>query len=133
MSRLITLKILVILLVIISSVSVSAVEIFISPNGSDSGKGTFEKPFKTFGRVQEEVLKLKAKTDENITVQVRGGIYRIAETVRFRTQDGGEKNQQIIYKAYKNETPVISEGIKISGFEKESEMIWKHKLEQIYC
>ena len=51
-------------------------DFYISPNGSDSNPGTYEKPFATVTRARNAVrTMISAGLNEDVTVIIRGGIY----------------------------------------------------------
>ena len=49
-----------------------------------------------------------------ITVMVRGGEYRLLETVVFSPADAGSQTAPITFKAYPDERPVLTGGIKLT-------------------
>lgn len=76
-----------------------ALELYVSPNGSDQWSGTLNQvngagtdgPFKTLQRVQQEIRKLKAKRSLNgiTTVNIAGGTYYLEKTLSFDLRDSG--------------------------------------------
>jgi hypothetical protein len=53
-------------------------------------------------------------------VTLRGGVYRLTETLVFSLEDAGSTAGPISYIAYPGETPIISSGIVISGWRQSS-------------
>jgi parallel beta-helix repeat protein len=95
---------------------------YIAPNGDDRNSGTLEEPFASLIRARNAVRELKKeKHDGDITVCIRGGSYKIHETVVFDLKDSGHKDQVITYAAYPGEEPVFSSGVKITDWEKLTE------------
>ena len=90
--------------------------IYVSPTGSNAASGTESSPFKTLAKAQEKVRELKKSGSEGITVILRGGIFSIDKTLVFGLEDGGNKDRLITWKAYPGETPVLSSGIKLTGW-----------------
>ena len=68
-------------------------------------------------------LKISGLTDP-VTVLLRGGTYRVGETVEFLPVDSGAEHAPITYAAYPGEKPVVSGGIPITGWEKGEDGIW---------
>ncbi|MDF7825949.1 right-handed parallel beta-helix repeat-containing protein [Pontiellaceae bacterium B12227] len=93
-------------------------DFYVSPEGSDAGAGTLSSPFATLERARDAVRILKRKKTGDIVVLVRGGTYRLDETVVFGLKDSGENNSTIAYAAYPGETPVFSSGREIKGWKK---------------
>lgn len=89
-------------------------EIFVSPSGNDeTGDGTIEKPFATINGAKAY---LKGIRKSNVTVYLRGGIYRHDETITFDSTDSAMNGCTITYKAYQNEVPIISGGAEITNW-----------------
>ena len=63
-------------------------EIVVSPEGSDAARGTTEEPVASLRRAQ--VLARSALADgHRVTVTLRGGVYRLAETLVLTQEDSG--------------------------------------------
>lgn len=91
----------------------------VAPHGSDANEGTIEAPFATLGAARDAVRdKLAGEHQDNIVVLLREGVYRIEEAVAFGPEDGGRKQQRVTYRAYPEETAVVSGGRAITGWEK---------------
>ncbi|MHC4758474.1 MAG: right-handed parallel beta-helix repeat-containing protein [Planctomycetota bacterium] len=92
---------------------------YVAADGDDSNSGTKDKPFATLTKARDAVREYKKeKSEGDITVFIRGGSYKIHETIIFSLQDSGSKDQTITYTAYKNEVPVFTSGQEIRGWEK---------------
>lgn len=105
-------------------------QFFVSPDGSDSGEGSFESPFKTIGAARDAVRRLNGDMSGDIVVYLRGGDYRITEPVVFDTRDSGTNGHKIIYTAYKDEVPVINGAQKVSGWTKYNDKLWSAPLDR---
>ena len=105
-------------------------QFFVSPDGSDSGEGSFESPFKTIGAARDAVRRLNGDMSGDIVVYLRGGDYRITEPVVFDTRDSGTNGHKIIYTAYKDEVPVINGAQKVSGWTKYNDKLWSASLDR---
>ncbi|HOV68786.1 MAG TPA: hypothetical protein PLZ84_00505, partial [Clostridia bacterium] len=92
--------------------------IYVDPaRGKDTNSGLSARDaFKTIDRAMEEVRKQNMDMTEDITVFLRGGTYTLDDTIVFGPDDSGTNGFNVIYKAYKNEKPVISGGKKITGW-----------------
>jgi hypothetical protein len=88
-----------------------AAEFFVSPQGRDANPGTQARPFATLPRAQQAVR--QAPKGEASTVFLRGGTYYLPQTLVFTPEDSGTQNAPIAYRAYGDEEPVISGGVKL--------------------
>ncbi len=91
-------------------------EYWVSPNGSDAGTGSSDDPFLTIGHARDVIRASSSKGVCSINVNIKGGLYRITGPLIFGSQDSGTNIAQITYKAAPGETPVISGGVKVSGW-----------------
>ena len=120
----------IVMLIIMTSGLCSAAatdaDFYVSPKGSDAWSGTLAEPdearadgpFATLARARDAVRELKKSKSTDIVVLVRGGTYRLDETVVFGLADSGAGNATITYAAYPGEKPVFSGGREITGFKK---------------
>lgn len=88
-------------------------DIYVAPNGNDTGKGTIDSPFKTLARAKEEVKKLPKTKD--IVVELADGFYPVDSTIQFTSADSGNADCTIYYKAADGAKPVISGGTRLEG------------------
>lgn len=101
-------------------------DFFVSTKGSDSWSGKLAEPnadktdgpFATLERARLAVRKFKQDHAKDILVLIRGGVYKLEETVVFGLEDSGEKKSIITYAAYPEETPVFSAGKEITNWKK---------------
>lgn len=102
--------------------------VYVSPNGSDTFSGQFAEvtekdgPFKTLQRAKEVVRDLKKTTNGDIIVMLRGGNYYLDETFILGIEDSGKEGQNIVYKNYPGEKPVITTGTHITKWKKAVEL-----------
>jgi hypothetical protein len=91
--------------------SSSATDIIISPE---------TKTLHEALREARELRRLgKAASDEPIRIRMKGGIYPLYEPVFIRPEDSGTEQSPTLIEAMPGETPVVSGGIRISGWKKE--------------
>lgn len=109
-----------------------AADLFVSTEGSDAWTGTLDAPnpeasdgpFATIERARDAVRKLKAEgLKRDLVVQIRGGEYRLQETVVFGLEDSGAGDFTITYEAYPDETPVFSSDVDVEEWEPLSEPV----------
>ena len=98
------------------SSATSAKEFYVSPQGNDSSPGTKDLPLKTIAHAQSQVRAWnQANGNENITVLLSGGQYRLPETLVFGLEDAATDGHRIAYSAMPGETPVINSDVSIAA------------------
>lgn len=100
--------------------------LYVAPSGNDAWSGKLAAPnaTKTDGPLasltgaRDAIRKLKAAgpLTAPVEVRLRGGLYRPTEALALDPQDSGTATCPITYRAYPNETPILSGGVPISGF-----------------
>ncbi|MEW4491032.1 right-handed parallel beta-helix repeat-containing protein [Thalassoglobus sp. JC818] len=99
-------------------------DFYVSPRGSDTWSGTLSEPngqrtdgpFATLQRARDAVRESGKNRSGDIVVLVRGGIYRLNNTVVFGVQDSPTSEVTITYAAYPGETPVFSSAREVSAW-----------------
>jgi len=102
-------------------------DFFVATNGSDAWSGKLAQPnpaksdgpFQSLARARDAVREFKRQGDpREIVVLVRGGVYRLAETVTFSLEDSAPAGGTITYAAYGDETPIFTSAVPIVGWTK---------------
>ncbi len=100
----------------------SAADIYVSPTGSDFNDGSKEKPLASVTMALRKVREMRrlnaALTTTTIRIIVSGGTYRLNEPIFIRPEDSGLSGGTTIIMAATGEEPVISGGIRITGWKK---------------
>lgn len=91
-----------------------AVVIAVSPRGNDRSAGTPQAPFRSLERAQEAVRLVNGKHD--VIVQLGDGVYRLSQTLRFTTQDGGRNGHTVTWEAADSAHPVLSGAVQVMGW-----------------
>ena len=103
----------------------SPVDFYVATDGNDEWSGTLpvpnldgtDGPFATLLRARNAVRQLPAsQRATGVVVQIRGGVYRLTETVVFGLEDSSEGDGTITYEAYHGEEPVFSSAVEIGGW-----------------
>lgn len=99
---------------------------YIAPDGNDAWSGTIDAANTTASdgpwgslvgaRDNLRTLQSEGTLTGPVRVMLRGGMYPIQEAVVFGPEDSGTADAPVTFVAYKNETPVISGGRILSGF-----------------
>jgi len=106
----------------------SSIVFYVSTLGNDAWSGKLSQPdaghkdgpFATLAAARDAIRKLKAQglLTQPVTVYVRGGTYALDKTLLFTVADSGTEKTPISYAAYRDETPLLSGGIQITGWTK---------------
>ena len=89
-----------------------ALELYVAPNGHDDNPGTKDQPFATINHARDTVRQIKKTVKEPVTVYIRGGTYYLDEPLVFTSEDSGNKQAPVDYKAVDGETVVLGGLIK---------------------
>ncbi|WP_347840605.1 hypothetical protein [uncultured Draconibacterium sp.] len=108
------------------TISACSNDIYVSPKGNDANKGSKNAPLQTLAAAQQAVRNLKKEGVPNggINIYLHGGTYNLDETLVFSEEDSGEKGKAIKWQAVEGETPVISGGQQVKGWQEWKNGIW---------
>ena len=102
--------------------SVSAAELWVSPDGDDASLGTREKPLASIEAAQRRARELRRLEDPSITngirIILRGGVYRLDSPLLFRWEDSGTETSPTVIEAAPGERPVLSGGVVLEHWRK---------------
>src|SRR5580692_8152238 len=102
-------------------------DFYVATNGRDDWSGRVadpnvnrtDGPFATLTRARDAVRALKRVSDKkDFVVSIRGGTYRLRETLVFSLEDSAPNGGTITYAAAPHETPILSSGVPIRGWQK---------------
>lgn len=94
-----------------------AVDFHVSPSGNDSAEGTSAAPFKTLEQAQRAVRGVNKSMKEDINVYLHEGTYQLTSTLRLSNADGGTNGHYVRYMAAPGETPLVTGGVPVNGWE----------------
>ncbi len=127
-----TLLVLVLCTTLLASAKAETI-FYVSPAGSNSWSGTLPAkhghngPFATLQHALLAVAnwrKLHPKAKGNVVIALRGGFYPLAKTVTVLPEDSGTPLSLTVIKAYNHEHPILSGGVVLKGFRKNSLGRW---------
>ncbi|MBD3322456.1 MAG: hypothetical protein GF350_15245 [Chitinivibrionales bacterium] len=91
------------------------ITIYVSPNGNDNGgNGSSSSPYATLTKARDV---LRASTDTDKMVLIRGGDYFLDTPLQLTEQDGGSSGHPVVWKNADGEEPRIFGGQRITGWE----------------
>ena len=97
----------------------------VAPNGSDSNPGTPEKPFATLEKARQAVRARNQNMQGDIIVMLGGGTYTIDRSLVFGPDDSGTNGHNVIYRAQNDQTPIISGGRRVTGWQPDEKGRWR--------
>ena len=89
----------------------------VSPSGDDSNPGTEALPYATIEHARDVVSLLNADMTGSILVLLHGGVYQIKHPIEFTVRDSGNNGFKVIYRAADGETPILSGGMDVGGWQ----------------
>ncbi len=101
---------------------------YVSPTGSDSNPGTIDAPFQTITKARDVVRTVNSSMAHDIHVYLRGGDYRVTDTITLGPQDSGTGGHTIYYQAYPGETPILNGATKVTGWTQSTGGVWQAPL-----
>ncbi len=107
-----------------SSSTVSALEIYVSPNGRDANNGTKQAPYKTLEKARDAIRELKREgklPKGGINVLLMGGDHVLTETFVLTPEDSGAKGSPVSYQSAPGEKAIITGARSIEGWKKLTE------------
>lgn len=95
-------------------------DLYVDPvNGNDGNDGaTAACAFRTLEKARDTIRakNLNREMAADLHVYLRGGVYRLDETFILDARDSGSGGYDVVYQAYRDETPVICGGRRITGW-----------------
>jgi hypothetical protein len=105
---------------------------YVAPSGNDNNPGTSDKPFATIEHARDVVRTINETMHGDIVVYVHGGTYSISQPIQFSEEDSGQNGYNVIYRAVEGESPVLSGGVEVSGWQQlPNSQIWKTVLNDV--
>ena len=80
------------------------IQIFVSPDGSDSNTGTYYSPLKTIpAGIAMGISARSSAKGKKVTVNIRGGDYYITDTIKLNENTSGTVGDPFVIQGYKDE------------------------------
>jgi hypothetical protein len=115
-------RVLIIFLITVSTFTLNAAEIWVSPQGKDTNIGTKSSPLATVQmavRKARELRRLKdASVKDGIRIIIMNGTYYLNETLFIRPEDSGTADSPTTIEADVNAKPILSGGFEIKNWKK---------------
>ncbi len=123
----------VIILSLMGSIAAAAPhEFHVAVEGDNANTGALEAPFAAVHRARDAVRALIASgLDGDVTVYIHGGVHFLEEPLTLTSDDSGTVEHKIVYRAYGEETPVLSGGRAIGAWTREEGDRWTLRLPDV--
>jgi hypothetical protein len=98
----------------------SATPFYVAPTGHDTNPGTKAQPFATLVRARDAIRaqrKARKPAAGPVGVILRGGTYRITETLELTGEDSGPEKLPVIWQAAPGETVRLIGGVRLKDFQ----------------
>ena len=117
-------------------------DVYVSPQGNDAWSGQLaapnsdrtDGPLATLPAAQRRVLNIRTGQPlrtRPVVVALRGGTYCLTRSLEFGPEHSGTAQAPVIYRAYKNERPVLSGARRVSGWHVDDHGRWFVDLEDV--
>lgn len=97
-------------------------QIYVAVNGSDHNDGTIAYPKATLHAALRQAREMRRLKDpvvaQGVRIMLKGGVYHLHEPVFIRPEDAGTVGSPTIIMAADDTQPVLSGGVKVSGWKK---------------
>lgn len=117
-----------------------AADVYVAPDGNDQWSGTLpapnaqrtDGPLATLEAARDAIRRLRATKpwQRPLVVMLRSGTYVRTEPWVLRPEDSGTEASPVVYTAYPGETPLISGGRAIAGWQ-QAGTLWKVDLPEV--
>ena len=114
-------------------ITITGQKIYLSPSGNDNDPGTIDRPFASLTRARDkarEYLK-EYKGSQPVEVIALEGEYLMMQPLDLSEADNGTKENPLVFRAEKGTKAVFRGGVRITGFEKVDENIWRAFIPQV--
>jgi len=117
-------------------------DFYVATDGSDDWSGRLSEPnadrtdgpLASIARAQQLVRHLKTGQPDRqtpIVVMIRGGTYYLDQPVVFGPDDSGTEKSPVVYRAYGDERPVLSGGVRVDGWTVGQDGRWTAELDDV--
>ncbi|MFD1144253.1 right-handed parallel beta-helix repeat-containing protein [Larkinella insperata] len=107
--------------------------IYVAPSGNDQNPGTIRKPLATLAgaRNRARLLRRQKPPVGPIEIVVRKGEYVLDEPLLLTAEDAGTEKAPLVFRGEPGDMPVLYGGIRLKGFEKVSDSLWKTEVPDV--
>lgn len=115
---------------LLSALTLSAADVYISPSGLDSNDGTASSPKATLTSALRQAREMRRTNapgvESGITIHMAPGIYNVYEPVFIRPEDSGTPESPTVITS-SGEGAWISGGVSITGWKRQGKLLVDRK------
>ncbi|HPT21921.1 MAG TPA: right-handed parallel beta-helix repeat-containing protein [Bacteroidales bacterium] len=110
-----------------------AQKFYLSPEGNNNNPGTKEEPLADFQAALKKAGEYRKnnKVSQPVEIIALEGEYSMLRPLELKSDDGGTPDSPLIFKAEKGTKAVFRGGIKLEGFEKINDRLWRTFVPQV--
>ncbi|MFI5063044.1 MAG: right-handed parallel beta-helix repeat-containing protein [Streptosporangiales bacterium] len=102
-----------------SATTPAALTVYVHPGGTGAGRGTRSSPYTSLAAARDALRPRLASLHGNAVVELEGGTYALARPFILTAADSGRPGHQVIYQAAPGAHPVLSGGIRVTGWRRQ--------------
>lgn len=124
---------LILVIIFFNNGLVSGQKIYLSPSGSDNNSGVIDKPLATLMAARDKAREFRKSKDiiQPIEIIALDGEYSMLQPLELTDEDSGTSSDPLVFRADEGAKPMFNAGVRISGFEKVNEKLWKTFIPQV--
>jgi hypothetical protein len=124
-----TLKMIAFFMALMGTFPVFGKDIFVSPQGSDRNSGTKNLPLKTISAAHKMAVGIfENGEDSEVIIWLEDGIYPQTESLVLTPIYSKSLTPKLSFKAIKGSNPIVSGGVEVQGWNRNSEGLWETSL-----
>lgn len=109
-----------VVLFLLAAYSCGAIDIYLSPTGSDANAGTRDSPLASLSAALRKARELRRLNDPSVSTGINiildGGNYQLSDPIFIRPEDSGTESSPTIIKAAGGAAPVLHGGTRLTGW-----------------
>lgn len=111
----------------IAAQSVTAQQIYLSPEGLDGNPGTRDQPMATLTGARDKVRQYRKNFDVNKPVEIIAleGEYFMRQPLVLTPEDNGTSSSPLVIRSENGKTATFHGGMEVSGFEPAGDNLWR--------
>ena len=127
------LALLMIIIIIFCPGIIYAQKIYVSPSGSNNNTGTIENPLADLSAASKKAREYRENVNPGQPIEIIAleGEYLMLQPLILTSDDSGTEDYPLILKSEKGSKAVFRGGIKLEGFEKINDQLWRVFVPQV--
>ena len=112
---------------------VFAQKIYLSPAGNDLNTGTRDNPLASLNAARDRAREYRKANPNTELVEILAldGNYNMLQPLTLTSEDNGSAGTSLVFKSEKSPGAIFSAGVKITGFQKVNDGLWRTFIPQV--